>query len=84
MADYRAFFNLAEFPFNYLQINPRYFYNKAAQYRMAKAILETEVHSKSAHLYLSGPYGCGKTMMMKVLEVDLKRQRIALSMRKNS
>ena len=69
--DYRAFFNLADLPYKYLDHNPRFFYN-APQYRFAKAILDSEVVSKAAHMYLFGPQGTGKTMLMNVLIQDLK------------
>lgn len=69
--DYLPFFNLADEPYSYLKTNPRFFYS-APQYRYAKAILNDGIVTKSAHLYLTGPYGSGKTTLLRVIEVDLK------------
>ncbi|MCB0171315.1 MAG: AAA family ATPase [Anaerolineae bacterium] len=69
--DYLSFFNLVDEPYSYLKTNPRYFYN-APQYRYAKAILNDGIVNKGAHLYLTGPYGSGKTTLMRVIELDLK------------
>jgi general secretion pathway protein A len=72
--DYLPFFKLADEPYSYLKTNPRYFYN-APQYRYAKAILNDGIVTKSAHLYLTGPYGSGKTTLLRVIEVDLKTDK---------
>lgn len=69
--DYVAYFELAEEPYNYLKTNPRFFYN-ASQHFIAKTILTEGIQSKSAHLYLTGPVGTGKTTLLKVITDDFE------------
>jgi general secretion pathway protein A len=69
--DHVAYFDLAEDPFSYIKPNPRFFYN-ASQYLIAKTILTEGIKSKSAHLYLTGPIGTGKTTLLRVINFDFE------------